>query len=202
MRGSAFLSAAFLATTLCACVSTSQQLHGDFANVDWIQASTGKFDGATVRWGGVVTGTRMIDSGNCIEVGAYMLDRWTFRPTGLSPDAYKKKDSIRPAYYHGLTRYASPRFLACGDSILDKSTYYPGAVVTFTGSIQRPFVFEAEYDSCRVNQQDRAQADYTGTIHVVDDQRCAVWLPVLKVAQAHAWIEPPRDGRLDWANER
>ena len=201
MRGPALIGVALSAAMLCAC-SPLPQLRGDFAKVDSLAASSGKFDGTTVRWGGVVTGTRMTDAGNCIEVAAYMLDRWSFRPTGLSPDAYQKNPAIQPSYYEGARRYARPRFLACGDAVLDDSSYYPGAVVTLTGSIERPFVFEAEYDSCQANGHDRVQADYTGTVHAIDEQRCAVFLPVLKIAQAYAWVEPPRDGRLNWANAR
>ena len=60
MRGPALIGVALSAAMLCAC-SPLPQLRGDFAKVDSLAASSGKFDGTTVRWGGVVTGTRMTE---------------------------------------------------------------------------------------------------------------------------------------------
>ena len=85
-----------------------------------------------------------------------------------------------------------PRFLACGPQIEDRSLYHIGAVMTATGALAEPFVFETEFTSCLQNlPQRRGQPDYAGTIHVAKDRLCAVSLPILRIAQVYAWAEPP-----------
>ncbi|MBS0581801.1 MAG: Slp family lipoprotein [Proteobacteria bacterium] len=197
MRRFVLPSLALSALLLGACTQVPQRLRGDFAMLEPVQASAGKFNGVSVRWGGIVTGARAVDVGSCIEVAAFPLDRWTLRPVGLSTGAYQHQDSIRPSYYAGAGRkYAAPRFLACGDQLLDRSVFFTGAVITVTGAVEQPFVFEAEPTSCEVNQQRRGQPDYTGTVHIANDDICAVSLPVLKAASAHAWPEPGRNGHI------
>jgi hypothetical protein len=99
-------------------------------------------------------------------------------------------------YYTPNGKFDSPpRFLACGTGIEDKTAYHVGAVVTTTGSVAEPLVFEAEFTSCVPNlPQHRGQADYAGSIHVAQDRLCAVALPMLRIAQAYAWAEPPSGG--------
>jgi starvation-inducible outer membrane lipoprotein len=196
MRSFALSATALVASLLSACTHTPERLRGEFVPVEPAQASTGKFNDTSVRWGGIITGSRAMDSGTCIEVAAFPLDRWTSRPIRLDSDAYEHRDSIRPMYYANGKFDSAPRFLACGKQILDKSTYHVGAVVTLTGILEQPYVFEAEFTSCVENlPQRRGQPDYAGTVHIAKDRVCAVSLPVLKIVQVHAWREPPSTAR-------
>ena len=180
-----------------ACAQTPPRLRGEFVPIEPSQASTGTFNGVSVRWGGIVTGMRAIDSGSCIEVSAFPLNRWTSRPIRLPSDAYTHPDEIRPMYYSPGGKFDSPpRFLACGNQIEDKFLYHVGAVVTAAGTLTEPFVFETEFTSCLDNLPQRhGQPDYAGTIHVARDRMCAVSLPILRIAQVHAWAEPPSTAR-------
>ncbi|MBS0566600.1 MAG: Slp family lipoprotein [Proteobacteria bacterium] len=176
-----------------ACAQTPPRLRGEFVPIEPAQASTGKFNGTPVRWGGIVTGMRAVDAGSCIEVSAFPLDKWTSRPINLDTSAYTHGDSVRPMYYTQSGKFDSPpRFLACGADTQDKSIYHVGAVVTAVGTLAEPLVFEAEFTSCLENLPQRhGQPDYAGSIHVAKDRLCAVSLPILRIAQAYAWAEPP-----------
>src|SRR5437879_3045848 len=100
-------------------------------------------------------------------------------------------------YYSPGGKFDSPpRFLACGNQIEDKSLYHVGAVVTAAGTLAEPFVFETEFTSCLEGLPlRRGQPDYAGTVHMARDRICAVSLPILRIAQAYAWPEPPSAGR-------
>ena len=139
MRGPLPLTMALAATlSLGACSSLPRQLHGDFANVEPNQASTGAVIGYPARWGGIVTGERVSDLGSCIEIAAFPLDKWTQRPIYLiGTKAYQHVELIRPAYFISGKLQPAPRFLACSDKPLSGSRFYPGAVVTATRSEER-----------------------------------------------------------------
>src|SRR5579883_3279382 len=137
MRSSTLLAIAVVAASLNACAPLPQRLRGDFAALEPNQTSAGELNGYPVRWGGIVTGERMVDAGACIEVAIFPLDKWTQRPIGLTgTKAYHHVAVTRPAYFISGKLRPAPRFLACGDQILDGTTFYPGAVVTATGIVE------------------------------------------------------------------
>jgi hypothetical protein len=191
MRGPAHLIVALITVLLGACAQSPPRLQGDFASFEPNQTTTGELSGYRVRWGGVVTGERVTDVGSCVEVAVFPLDRWTLRPIGLSgTKAYQHVELIRPAYSISGTLQPAPHFLACGEQILDGSRFYPGAVLTATGIVEPPYVFETEPARCW--GEPVVATDYASTFHVARAGQCAVSLPVLKISQVQAWTELPR----------
>lgn len=187
MRGSMrILTGLGVALLLSAC-ATPAKLRGEFVDLVPSDASTGKFSGTPVRWGGVISGARDTDAGTCIEVAAFQLDRWTLRPRAHPYDYYR---TTTPKYDGGRS---PPRFLACGAQIRDRSVFYSGGVVTVTGSLEPPLSIEAAMASCEGDTWRRSLPDYTGTVHLASDGLCAVSLPVLKISEAHLWKELPSD---------
>ena len=185
MRGSMrILTGLSVALLLSAC-ATPARLRGEYVDLDPINASTGKFSGTPVRWGGIITGARATDADTCVEVAVFPLDRWTLRPRGL-PDGYYHATDLKFMY-----RRSPSRFLACGNEIRDRSEFYSGGVVTVTGHLETPLSIEAALASCEGDVRRQNLPDYAGTVHLVSDGICAVSLPVLKISQIHVWKQQP-----------
>lgn len=185
MRGPIILTACLL---LGACALPPTKLRGDFPQVSPAQASTDKFGGLDVRWGGMVTGGRLTDDGRCLEVAWYPLDSLTFRPTSLMFRPTRESLQFSPNY--------QPHFLACGGSLSKEDLDYSSGMVTAVGTLESPKVFEVERSTC-VATRGGHRPLYSGTIHVSNDEACVVSLPVLKVAEIHAWPDrPSQTGRF------
>jgi len=191
MRSLIILYAVFTSLLLSACSSAPQRLRGNFANVSTTMASTEKFSGSAVRWGGIVTGARSTDAGDCLEVAAYPLDRISARPlVPLGSGAYSRiegSQTLPPIGSHIRSKWtdhdAASLFLACTDRPFDRGMYFSGAVVTFTGVIEPSHVYQVTRVDCA--------RQYVGTIHATNDDACVISLPILKTDVAYAWKEQP-----------
>ena len=191
MRRLIVLYAAFTSLLLSACSSTPQRLRGNFANVTTTMASTEKFSGSAVRWGGVVTGARATDAGDCLEVAAYPLDRTSARPLVPSGSgAYSRVEGSQTSPLTGshirskwTDHDAASLFLACTDRPFDREIYFSGAVVTFTGVIEPSHVYHVTRADCA--------RQYLGTTHATNGDTCVISLPILKTDVAYAWKEQP-----------
>jgi len=164
---------------LCSCALPPKKLQGNFADISPNQATTNQFVGASVRWGGIVTGERLTDSGYCLEVAWYPLDHLT-----LHPVSEQRRSVI-------ATR---PRFLACG-GLPDKGDIdQSNGTVTAIGIVRAANVYEVNLSFCVANSKNRYPV-YSGTIHANNDDACVVSLPVLEVIAIHAWPIPPSNSK-------
>lgn len=169
--------ASFLA--LAGCAITPAQLHGNFPDVGTTEASTEKYTGVDVRWGGIVTGVRLTDAGECLEVAAYPLARYTPRPaTAGSLGAI----------------YRRPRFLACGAQISADEIHDTSGTVTVVGTIEPSKIFQVEPAYCAVTPTNR-RAVYAGTIRASNDDACVILLPTVNIVAIHAWPALPSNTR-------
>ena len=190
--------AAGVALAFSACTTVPQQLRGDFADVNTKQASTEQFLGQQVRWGGVVTRVFSTDQGECAEVGWLMLDRWTLRPKFdgiyIKGGVYGHPGDNNPIYPFSvpspMRTGTIPRFLACGDGLRDRDTYFIGAVITMTGTLESSKVYQVEYADCVRNTQ-AFKAVYADTVHATNGEICVVSMPVLQVKSVQKWKEQP-----------
>lgn len=214
MRGLICSSVTALCLSLGAYAQVPPTLHGTYAEVDTTLASTEKFRGLEVRWGGVISGRRLTDSGECAEVSWYPLDRSNAKPrlgrilgsrsagTSVAPSTtpqlapvsvgYRVYGSIYPMDGEG-NQAAAPRFLACGGAIQDQNAYFTGAVVTLAGVIQPSGVFEVEPPDCLrgVAGVAAAEAIYASNVIVTQDETCVVSLPTIRITDARSWKPQP-----------
>ena len=187
----AWLSA--LPVLLAACASTPANLKGDYAEVSPAQGSDARWQGTTVRWGGVVVGVRLTDVGECAEIAQFQLDRFTYQPYRVFPGG---ADGL----HHGVLATVSlahaesaPRFLACDLRAWKPDASRVGAVVTLVGALQPALVFKVRGQNCLKAGRFAANAtpDYSGTMHATDDGACFISLPTLKVTASRTWPEGP-----------
>jgi hypothetical protein len=198
---------------LVSCSTVPTQLRGHFTQVDVSRATSGEGQGSQVRWGGVIVGRRQIDDNECLEVAASpSIDGSTGRPLEISGATYGNAvDPVFPTIRRGKV---PPHYLACGGS-LQRSDYSRGALVTLVGVLEANRTFQVSRESCNGSITKEAhgspprafaekylwESDYSGSSHTTNDQNCVVTLPVLSVAEAYAWKEPPNTNMLFGAEQ-
>ena len=207
------------ALLLCACASVPPQLQGDaFAKIDTDQASTGQWNGSSVRWGGIVTGLRSTDLGSCLEIAYFPTARIDGAPyfgypgDGLGNLFWQSQRMVDHAIPL-LTAYKTlpPRFLACGGQSFDAEASRFGAVITVAGRLGTPQIYQVDLNQCRPmegqiynglpphrephrdvprDSDGRKGAKYFGNVHASNGPDCVVSLPVLEVNRIVAWKVP------------
>jgi hypothetical protein len=164
-----FLSVA----TLAGCATVPPDLQGNFARTMPNDAIATSMIGENVRWGGRVFSPRDIAGASCVEVSTYDVSR---------------QDGV-PFYTFG--RPPSP-FLACGEPSAADHTY-DGSLVTFTGAVGTPVVFNVPKAQCTrsrgpdVNHE--YDGPYVGAKYSLNGDTCIVTLPRLQIANARVWPE-------------
>jgi starvation-inducible outer membrane lipoprotein len=176
-------------TAACATKPAPQNEH--FTALTTTQASTGDWIGSPVRWGGIVAGERLTDSGSCLEIAAFPVDSSSGKPytrqpgdTGLLALMLNASFLLRG----GGSINVPGRFLACREGLsFDHTTYKTFAVVTVEGTLGAPKVYQVKLSECRTHAP---PSSYAGTVHASNDENCVVSLPVVNVSSAKAWKEP------------
>ncbi len=184
--------------------------------IDTDQASTGQWNGSNVRWGGIVTGLRSTDLGNCLEIAYFPTARLDAVPYFGYPgdgsvfwQSQRMVDHAIPL----LTAHTTtpPRFLACGGQNFDTDVSRLGAVITVAGRLGTPQIYQVDLNQCRPmeipiyngipphrepprdvsrDSDERKWAEYFGNVHASNGTDCVVSLPVLKVTGVVAWKVP------------
>ena len=103
-----------LALGLSACTTVPEQIQGNFSDVTPARVDPGVI-GSTVRWGGVILGSRVEQGQTCFEVLSRELDKY-LRP--------KRED------------YSAGRFIACKSGFQDPLVFSQGREITATGTIR------------------------------------------------------------------
>ena len=175
---------------LASCATTPTAFRGDFADVQQTQAVLPAMVGKNVLWGGLVVGTRATDQGQCLEVAAFPLDRYTSRPI---PEEGIVRTLMQSDDYSWTRRGYRARFLACDGIRLDDDALDEGAVITLTGTLRAPQLFEVSAASCddTYHAVPKWSPHYSGTPHVMADGSCIVAIPTLEVGYAQRWKDLP-----------
>ena len=103
-----------LALGLSACTTVPEQIQGNFSDVTPARVDPGVI-GSTVRWGGVILGSRVEQGQTCFEVLSRELDKY------LRPE---RED------------YSAGRFIACKSGFQDPLVFSQGREITATGTIR------------------------------------------------------------------
>jgi hypothetical protein len=163
---------------ISACSTMPPSLQGDVVNVTQKQAASPEFAGQSVRWAGVVVGSRDTGRGSCVEVRARPVEPITARP--------------------GPRTNVEPRFLACDSKTLSADMMQRDTPVTFVGTIDLPQTFEVDASTCDrfegtapKRYLDGLRGAYKDNIHAAAAGKCVVTLPTIEVAAAHVWPEQP-----------
>ena len=164
--------------SMTGCMTVPPDLQGRYPRVTQDQAITPAALGETVRWGGQVLGPRDVGTDACVEVISYVLTSNDARP-----DSRVRRDRPRP-------------FLACGAKDSGHDLTRDGTLVTFTGVIDAPLVFDVPKQQCLGSSSgmvaqgfDHPNGVYDGAKYVIAGDRCTVSLARLDVSTSHVWAD-------------
>ncbi|MBT8057496.1 MAG: Slp family lipoprotein [Gammaproteobacteria bacterium] len=112
----------FAALALSACTTVPEQIQGEYSSVNPSRVDPAVI-GSTVRWGGVILGSRVEQGQTCFEVLSRQLDKY-----------------LRPA----REDYTDGRFIACKAGFQDPLVFSQGREITATGTIRNIQVGKVE----------------------------------------------------------
>lgn len=190
MRSFVLPTIAFSALLFYGCARTPPRLQGDYVAIEPSQASTGKFNGTSVRWGGIVAGRRSTDAGECVEIATLEINPMTGVPLASATPDY-----LWPSTFRDRRGKSAPRFLACGmeDTISAHSTRF-GTLLTVTGTIQPSLDFTVDRASCLQPVPGSlilpSRPDYSGTPHTLTEDACRLAMPILSARSTTSWRDP------------